>query len=176
LQLLVCPVLDHDFETPSYREYGTGHLLSRADMEWYWQQYVPSRQLRRDSRASPLRAPDVRGLPPSLLILAGCDPLRDEGLMYAARLAEAGVSVRVCVLDDVVHGFFPMATRLQRADDAIRVVGSAVREVCRPSTPVAVLREGAVTTQAAGDCWLTDGSKWITVPPVCRTVCWSDNL
>jgi acetyl esterase len=133
LQVLVCPVLDHDFETASYREYGSGYLLSRADMEWYWQQYVPNRDLRGDPRASPLRAPDPGGLPPSLFVLAGCDPLRDEGLMYAARLADAGVPTRVCVFDDVVHGFFPMATHLERADDAIRVIGSEVREACRPA-------------------------------------------
>jgi acetyl esterase len=133
LQVLVCPVLDHDFETASYREYGSGSLLSRADMEWYWQQYVPNGDLRGDPRASPLRAPDVGGLPPSLFVLAGCDPLRDEGLMYAARLADAGVPTRVCVFDDVVHGFFPMATHLERADDAVREIGGAVREACRPA-------------------------------------------
>jgi acetyl esterase len=136
MQVLVCPVLDHDFETGSYGEYGTGYL-SRADMEWYWQQYVPDRDLRADPRASPLRAPDLRGLPPSLLILAGRDPLRDEGLKYAARLQDASVPVRVCVLEDVVHGFFPMATHLQRADDAVRRIGAAVREACRSSAPVA---------------------------------------
>jgi acetyl esterase len=140
LQLLVCPVLDHDFDTASYRLYGAGYMLSRDDMEWYWHQYLPDRQLRSDPRASPLRAPDVSGLPPSLLILAGCDPLKEEGLAYAERLTDAGVYVRVCVLDDVVHGFFPMATALQRAADAIREIGRTVREACRPSTP-AMLRE-----------------------------------
>lgn len=150
LQLLVCPVLDHDLETASYREFGTGYLLSRADMAWYWQQYVPDPDLRADPRASPLRASDVSGLPPSLLVLAGCDPLRDDGLMYAAHLADAGVPTRVCVLDDVVHGFFPMATHLERADDAIREIGSAVREACRRSMPVAALRDTAIGQPRGG--------------------------
>jgi acetyl esterase len=142
MQVLVCPVLDHDFKTASYREYGTGYLLSRADLEWYWTQYVPNRDLRGDPRASPLRAPDLCGLPPSMLVLAGCDPLRDEGLTYAARLKDAGVTVRVCVFDDVVHGFFPMAMHLERADDAIREIGRAVRQACRPAVSVAAPREG----------------------------------
>jgi acetyl esterase len=136
LQLLVCPVLDHDFKTASYRRYQTGYLLSRADMEWYWRQYLPETDRRDDPRASPLRRPDLIGLPPSLLVLAASDPLRDEGVTYAARLAADGVSVRVRELDDVVHGFFPMATQLERADDAIREIGCAVRDVCRRSGSV----------------------------------------
>jgi acetyl esterase len=100
-------------------------------MEWYWRQYLPDADHRGDPRASPLRRPDLTGLPPSLLVLAGCDPLRDEGVTYAARLAADGVPVRVREFDDVVHGFFPMATQLERADDAIREIGFAVRDACR---------------------------------------------
>jgi acetyl esterase len=134
LQALVCPVLDHDLNTASYGKYGSGYLLDRADMEWYWEQHVPSLDLRGDPRASPLRATDLSMAPAALLVLAGWDPLRDEGLAYATRLADAGVSTRVVVLDDVVHGFFPMAARLQRGRQAILAIGDAVRDACRGST------------------------------------------
>ncbi|HEX3804371.1 MAG TPA: alpha/beta hydrolase [Solirubrobacteraceae bacterium] len=130
LQVLVCPVLDHDFDTGSYKEFGEGFVLSRSDMEWYWDQYIPDQSLRNDPLASPLRATDLTGLSPSLLVLAGCDPLRDEGLRYAARLDQAGVPVQVTVFSDVVHGFFPLAPRLERANDAVRLIGAAVREAC----------------------------------------------
>jgi acetyl esterase/lipase len=56
--------------------------------------------------------------------------------MYAARLAADGVPVRVRELDDVAHGFFPMATQLERADDAIREIGCVVRGACRQSASV----------------------------------------
>jgi acetyl esterase len=136
LQVLVCPVLDHDFETGSYEDFGAGFVLSRADMEWYWEQYVPDARVRDDARASPLRAPDLAGLPRSLLVLAGCDPLRDEGLSYATRLAEAGVAVDVCMFSDAVHGFFPLAGQLTRANEAVRAIGAAVSEACGSKVPV----------------------------------------
>ncbi len=129
LQVLVCPVLDHDFATESYEQFGDGFVLSRRDMEWYWDQYVPDRSLRDDPLASPLRAGDLDGLPPALIVLAGFDPLLDEGLKYAAKLDDAGVPSRVEMFSDVVHGFFPMATRLDRADDAVRLIGAAVRDI-----------------------------------------------
>ena len=132
LQVLVCPVLDHDFATESYERFGEGFVLSRSDMEWYWDQYVPDRSLRDDPRASPLRVADFNGLalPPALIVLAGFDPLLDEGLKYAAKLDDAGVPSRVEMFSDVVHGFFPMATRLDRADHAVRLIGAAVRDIC----------------------------------------------
>jgi acetyl esterase/lipase len=130
LQVLVCPVLDHDFATESYQQFGEGFVLSRDDMEWYWDQYVPDRSLRDNPLASPLRASDLDGLPPALIVLAGFDPLLDEGLTYATILEEAGVPSRVVMFRDVVHGFFPMATRLDRADQAVRLIGASVRDVC----------------------------------------------
>jgi acetyl esterase len=135
LQVLVCPVLDHDFGTGSYHEFAEGFVLTRSDMEWYWDQYVPDRAMRDDPLASPLRAADLTGLPPALFVLAGCDPLRDEGLHYAGRLDEAGVPVQVATFGDVVHGFFPLATRLERANDAVRLIGAAVRGVYAAGVP-----------------------------------------
>lgn len=127
LQVLVYPVTDHDFTRPSYDEHGTGYLLGRDEMAWFWDHYVPERALRDDPRASPIRAADLSGLPPALFVIAEYDPLRDEGLAYAERLAAAGVPVTVRVFDDVIHGFFGYATYAERADQAVALVGDAVR-------------------------------------------------
>jgi acetyl esterase len=127
LQVLVYPIVDHDFERPSYGEFGGGgFLLSRADMEWYWRHYAPDLADRTNSLASPLRAPDLSGLPPAMILVAGCDPLRDEGLAYAEALKAAGVDVELQVFPDMTHGFFTMVGMLDPADAAARDAGAAI--------------------------------------------------
>ena len=88
-QLLVYPVTDHAFDTPSYRAFGRDYGLSEAAMRWYWAQYLARPEDGNNPLASPLKA-DLRGLPPALVITAEFDPLRDEGEAYAARLHGRG--------------------------------------------------------------------------------------
>src|SRR6202035_1687602 len=108
-QFLGYPVTDCDFETPSYRENGGGYQLTREGMRWYWQHYLPTEDDGRHPYLSPLRATDLRGLPPGLVITAEYDPLRDEGEAYANRLREAGVTITCTRYDGVTHGFMGMA-------------------------------------------------------------------
>ncbi len=84
-QLLLYPVTDFAFDTPSYRENGEGYLLTRANMEWYAGHYLRDGADRRHPHAAPLRAADVGGSPPTMVITAQYDPLRDEGEAYAVR-------------------------------------------------------------------------------------------
>jgi cation diffusion facilitator CzcD-associated flavoprotein CzcO/acetyl esterase/lipase len=92
-QVLITPVTDCDLSRASYTENGDGYfLLSTATMKWFWDNYADEEQ-RLDPRASPLRAADLSGLPPALVVTAEFDPLRDEGAAYAAVLDAAGVSV-----------------------------------------------------------------------------------
>jgi acetyl esterase len=114
-QLLVYPVTDHDFERTSYRENAAGYFLSRDDMRWFWDHYVPERAERDAFTASPLRARDLAGLPSAHVVTAEFDPLRDEGEAYATRLSEAGVPVSLKRYDGWIHGFFGMAPILPRA-------------------------------------------------------------
>jgi acetyl esterase len=134
LQVLVYPVCDHDFTRHSYDAYGSGYALGRPEMVWFWDHYLPDAAARDDPRASPLRATDLAGLPPALVMVAEYDPLRDEALAYAERLAAADVPVTVRLYDDVMHGFFTMATFLERGDEAVAEVGRAVRAVTRPES------------------------------------------
>ncbi len=134
-QLLLYPVTDCDFDTPSYLENAEGYMLHRADMQWFWNHYLAGTDEGRNPYASPLRARDLRGLPPALVITAEYDPLRDEGEAYAARLREADVPVVLTRYDGMIHGFASRAVILDQGKRALEQVASALREVfgSRPS-------------------------------------------
>ncbi|MEU8543837.1 alpha/beta hydrolase [Streptomyces sp. NPDC048717] len=106
-QVLLCPVTDADFDTPSYRRFATGYFLHREHMRRFWDDYLPERRRRREATAAPLRASleQLGGLPPALVITAEADVLRHEGEAYAARLREAGVPVVAMRYQGTVHAF-----------------------------------------------------------------------
>ena len=127
LQLLIYPGTDMAADTPSHREFAEGYLLTRDNIRWFIAHYLRSEADVDDWRASPGRAPSVRGLPPALVITAEFDPLRDEGEEYAARLREAGVPVRLSRYDGMIHGFFSMTGLLDRAPEAVAEAASELR-------------------------------------------------
>jgi acetyl esterase len=98
-QVLIYPAVDFSLETDSHRELVDGHVIPRDRIVWYMEQYLRDEGDKADLRASPLRAASLAGQPPTLIVTAGFDPLRDEGRAYADRLAQAGV--------DVVHREYP---------------------------------------------------------------------
>jgi acetyl esterase len=126
LQLLVYPVTDADLDTSTYLEFADGYFLTRYSMEWFWGHYVPEGD-RFHPDASPLRAEDVSGTAPALIITAEFDPLRDEGEAYARRLEEAGVPVTLSRYDGMFHGFFRMPGVIDKANDALAEAAGAVR-------------------------------------------------
>ena len=126
-QLLLYPVVDYDLDTPSYREHADGYLLTRAAMAWYWDQYVPDPARRADPDASPLRGPDLSGLPPALVVTAGFDVLRDEGEAYARRLEEAGVPIRVAHYPGMIHGFLRRHALFDQGKVALGEIADALK-------------------------------------------------
>ncbi|WP_110206823.1 alpha/beta hydrolase [Nocardioides daejeonensis] len=105
-QVLLYPVIEPDFETESYRRFGTGHFNTRAAMEWYWEQYLGGAALPEPAwQVAPLRADDHGDLAPAVVVTAGRDPLSSEGERYAATLRSAGVPVRHRHYPDLFHGF-----------------------------------------------------------------------
>jgi acetyl esterase len=104
-QVLLYPVMDANFETPSYRECGAeGYWLTRETMRWFWDSYVPAPE-RQEFTVSPLRASleQLRGLPPALIITCEQDVVRDEGEAYAHRLMAAGVPVKATRSLGAIH-------------------------------------------------------------------------
>jgi len=105
-QVLIYPVTGyHTPPTASYAETDKGRMLSRAMMTWFFAQYLADPSQAADPRACPLARAELAGLPPTLLITAQYDPLRDEGIAYARRLAAAGVAVRESHYAGEQHGF-----------------------------------------------------------------------
>jgi acetyl esterase len=126
-QALLYPILDHALDTESYEENADGPLLTRADMRWFWEQYLQSPIDAHNPFAAPLRAPDLSGLPPATVVTAGFDPLRDEGVAYAEQLAAAGVSVEHRHFPSMAHGFLSLTADVDVADEAMDAVASDVR-------------------------------------------------
>ncbi len=108
LQALIYPVTDADFDRPSYLDPENEQLLTRDAMAWFWDQYLPESYRRSEPDASPLRAEDLNGLPPAVILTAEHDVLRDEGEAYAARLREAGVPADLQRCVGQIHGFFSL--------------------------------------------------------------------
>ena len=127
-QVLVYSVTHHAFDTPSYCDYAEHHLLTRDGMRWNWAHDLPDTASGQDPLASPLLAPDLRGLPPALVITAECDPLRDESEAYARRLADAGVAVELRRYDGMLHAFLAMGHEFDHGRAAVAHAGTALKQ------------------------------------------------
>ena len=115
-QLLIYPATDFAMDTPSHREPETSILLTHSVVRWFCNHYLGGADIN-DWRASPARA-KLAGLPPAYVLVAGADPLRDEGNEYAERLKAAGVPVTHRFFPGQFHGFFTMGKLLNQANVA----------------------------------------------------------
>jgi acetyl esterase len=110
IQVLAYPNTDLTMSQPSIKEKGAGWGLDADFVAWGAENWVPDPARRADPGVSPLFAPDLSGLPATLIVTAEHDPLRDEGDTYAERLAVAGVPVRHRCEPRMVHGFLSLDT------------------------------------------------------------------
>ncbi|MGD0865032.1 MAG: alpha/beta hydrolase [Rhizomicrobium sp.] len=126
-QMLLFPVARIGSDTNSMRERAKGYFLERAALDWFFAHYLGEDADRSDPRMSPLAATDVAGLPPAYIMVAGFDPLHDEGVEYAEKLKAAGVSVSVAEYPDLVHDFIYLQAVLPQAPLAVKGAAAALR-------------------------------------------------
>ena len=124
-QALIYPAVALNAERfESYKSNGEGLFLTTRTMDYFAGHYQPDLS---DFRAVPLDAKDLSGLPPALVLVAGYDPLRDEGKAYAEKLMQAGVPVVLTEYAGMIHGFFSMSGALDAGKQAVSQVATAVR-------------------------------------------------
>lgn len=129
LQLLLYPITDVEAsDFPSRTENGEGYLLTQRSMEHFAQLYLPEGHDPADPYVFPHRAPDLADLPPAVLVTAGFDPLRDEGISYGTRLQAAGVRVTHLHNPSMIHGFLWMGGVVPHQKTVVAQLADAVKE------------------------------------------------
>jgi acetyl esterase/lipase len=125
-QLLLYPVTNHAFDTPSYSFFSEGYGLTRDGMVWYWDQYLGDARNGDDPDAAPAKLADLRRLPRAVVVTAECDVLRDEAEAYAQRLLLATVETEGYRYDGMIHGFLRMAGKVERASKALDEIAESL--------------------------------------------------
>ena len=128
-QVMIYPATNlFDLTTPSHREFADGYGLTREHVEFFRDRYLPEVADRKSPYASPLLAESLEDLPPAIVITAGFDVLRDEGIAYAERLEAAGVPTLRAHYPSMIHGFVSMDRLFGEAEDAIDEAAAALSE------------------------------------------------
>ena len=138
-QLLIYPATDMRRTAPSHTTNGQGYLLTRDTITYFHDHYITDPADDLDWRASPLLHADLTKLPPALVLTAGYDPLRDEGLAYAEALTAAGNRAAYVCFERQIHGFILMGRVLDEANTAVALCAAELRRALRrePGRPSA---------------------------------------
>ena len=128
LQYLIYPVTDCDFQRPSMIASARGRLLETDAMKWFWDHFCPDLEDRETWTASPIRAESLEGTAPAIVALAAHDPLYSEGIAYARRLEESGVTTTTRIARDLIHGFNGLTAASPRADTEVGELNRLVGE------------------------------------------------
>lgn len=128
---LLYPLTDAAFDTASYKEFADGYFLTRDSMEWFWGNYLPEKQARRNPQATVLHAGDeqLRALPATFVMTCECDVLRDEGEAFAGRLSAAGVPTTCVRYLGTIHTCLTMGPLANTP--AVRAAIAAINEHLR---------------------------------------------
>ena len=133
-QMLVYPVTNYAFDTPSYQENANAKPLNQAMMKWFWRYYLRSAADGQNPYASPLRG-NLSGLPPATVITADIDPLRSDGQAYAQKLQAAGVAVKATNYTNVTHEFFGTGAVVNEAKQAVSEAATGLRAAFAGKAP-----------------------------------------
>ncbi|MBK0392825.1 alpha/beta hydrolase [Ramlibacter algicola] len=127
-QLLIYPATDQRHDVyPSRASNGKGYLLEKDTMDWFHDHYIPDPKQDFDWRASPMLHESHAGLPPAFVLVAGYDPLRDEGVAYADKLNAAGTRASLVSFERQIHGFITMGKVIEEANTAVRLCAAELR-------------------------------------------------
>jgi acetyl esterase len=123
-QVLIYPTLGPDLVTNSSKEFGTGYLLEMDDFHIDYRRYLGDYTDHTDPRVTPLLHGDLTGVAPAIVVVAECDPLRDEAVAYAGLLEHFGVPVELVEAEGMLHGFFFHGPFIEGAWDTMTDVAS----------------------------------------------------
>lgn len=111
-QVIIYPTLGPELYTDSARKFGVGHVLDVEHLRYDYELYLGPWRDHTDPRVSPLMFEDLTGAPPAIVVVAQCDPLRDEGVAYAGLLEHFGVPVELLEAEGMIHGFLRLPTNV----------------------------------------------------------------
>ena len=126
-QILIYPVIEPNFQTASYVAFGEGHGLTKDSMQWFWEQYMDEDSV--DRKYLCLANANTNGLPPTFVLTAEYDVLRDEGENYATRLRASGVATQLKRYPGMLHGFVHFAELFDDAAVAFQDIADSVRKL-----------------------------------------------
>lgn len=139
-QILLCPVVQSERRFPSQDDAQCQVVISREDMEWFWDHYAPEAPLRKSPDASPLLADNLAGLPPALVLTAEYDVNRDEGEAYAQRLTVSGVPVLAIRHEGEFHAFAVFGA-LPSSDEALAEIVEFLKDIVSDRSPAFALKD-----------------------------------
>ena len=125
-QALVYPSTHMGANYPSKDKYD-GYILSKKLMSWFEEKYIDKNQLI-DWKAAPILFKDLSNLPKSLIVVAGCDPLKDEGVAYGEALIKEGNNSEIVNFDGQIHGFLTMGARIKDTEKLINLISKKISE------------------------------------------------
>lgn len=128
-QILIYPIADCSFSTRSYRRFAAGYGLTARDMKWFFTHYAPP-EAWAAPEISPLRAPELKAMPPATIVTAECDVLADEGAAYAEALQRDGVPTIHRRIDGVTHGFLRFHNLFDVAQRELERLAGEIAERC----------------------------------------------
>ncbi|MDP6690632.1 MAG: alpha/beta hydrolase [Alphaproteobacteria bacterium] len=128
LQLLIYPGVAPRRDSESHAAFGEGYVLTRDNIEWFMEQYTGGRNLEEDPGFAPAIAADHSGQAPAEIIVAGYDPLRDEGIAYAEALSAAGVATKLVNYEGAVHAFMQYYGASAACREAVEHCGAVLKK------------------------------------------------
>lgn len=131
LQILFYPMVDYSKTRlyPSKDLYGYGYMMDNDLTDWFLNCYAPPQLTdRSDMRISPLLANDLSQLPPTLIMAAECDPMRDEAVAYHTKLIDHGVDARIVMFPGMIHGFLWYTAKHKTPQYAIQLAVEEIRK------------------------------------------------